>query len=581
MGPERTGSHPRAPGTALAAEVLLHLRAWHDRIALEESVTSAVSGVEVPDRSPLFAGLPDDLRAEMLAAAQPVKVEAGGWLFRQGDPGDVFYVVRTGRLELIVEAPPPALVVGLLGPGDVIGELALVTDAPRSASARAKRTSELLAVDRATFETLLRDNPAFARSLLQVVASKLRQTETLRPAARASVRVLCVASLTADIVATEVARVLARALGDGISTRIVETQGSERWHLIDQFEREVDLVLVPASGDAADLADCVNHADRVLVVARRGDPPRLDAVARLLGGCDLALVGRHGPVAPWLEALHCRAHHLLTTVDDGPAVGRLARRVTGRANGLVLSGGGARGFAHIGVVGELLGAGVEIDRVGGCSMGAFIGALVASGRPLDEIERVCRRELVELHPFRDYTLPRSSLIRGRRASAMLHRVFGGTCIEELACDYFAVSADLTTATLVVHRSGPIAVAVAASMAVPGLTPPVAIGGQLLVDGGVLDNLPVGVMADVGEGPVIGIDVMGRRLTTHRRPTLVEVLARATVLGSWRWVAANEARADATIRPELAGVGLLEFAKIETAIAAGRAAGRAALGSLQL
>ena len=205
----------------------------------------------------------------------------------------------------------------------------------------------------------------------------------------------------------------------------------------------------------------------------------------------------------------------------------------GRSPGVVLSGGGARGLAHIGVLDVLIDADVKVDRVGGTSIGALVGSLIASGREPRDVTRVCRAELVERHPFRDYTMPRTSLIRARRAAAMLERLFGDAHLEDLALDNFCVSADLSTAEIVVHRRGAVVDAVGASMSLPGLAPPVRRDGRLLVDGGVLNNLPVDVMAATGEGPVIAVDVMARLPvgSSGRLPSIIETLARASVLGA--------------------------------------------------
>ena len=122
-------------------------------------------------------------------------------------------------------------------------------------------------------------------------------------------------------------------------------------------------------------------------------------------------------------------------------------------------------------------------------MGALVGALFATGLGPDEIEAKLRAELVERNPMNDYTIPLAALVRGRKAEAMLLRLFGDLQIEELEREFFCVSSDLVTSELVVHRRGPLYEAVGASFCLPGIGPPVAAGDRLLVDGGVLDNLP--------------------------------------------------------------------------------------------
>ena len=186
-------------------------------------------------------------------------------------------------------------------------------------------------------------------------------------------------------------------------------------------------------------------------------------------------------------------------------------------------------------------AGVIVDRLGGTSMGALVGALAASGLSPHAVEATLRRELVERKPFADYGLPRVALIRAKRARSLLDRLFGTTAIEELSRDFFCMSADLVSARSIAHRRGSLVTAVGASMSLPGLAPPIRDGDRLLVDGGVLDNLPVEVMASTQEGPVIAVDVLARGLPGARRrsrstrgprlPSIVETLARSSTLAS--------------------------------------------------
>jgi NTE family protein len=312
-----------------------------------------------------------------------------------------------------------------------------------------------------------------------------------------------------------------------------------------------------------------------------------------LDHADLVFIGSSltsARMATARELLSPRAVHLLgegALLDAGAA--RIARRAAGRALGLVLSGGGARGLAHLGVLQVLDERGVQIDRTGGCSAGAVAAGLLAMGWPTDKMAEVLRAELVEHHPFTDFTVPRESLIRGRRAMAMLARIFGDTRIEELAVPFFAVSADLGSGDLVVHRDGLVRDAVAASMAIPGFAPPVRLGTRvevggvrterLLVDGGLLDNFPVDVMAGFREGPVIGVDVMRdypAEADGNEMRGIVATLARSMVLGGWHRAEANRDEADLLISPDVAAIGLFDFDRIDDAVAAGRAAATRAL-----
>ena len=142
--------------------------------------------------------------------------------------------------------------------------------------------------------------------------------------------------------------------------------------------------------------------------------------------------------------------------------------------------------------------------------GSVRGRLAALGQPPDMMLEVCTHELTRRRaPFNDYTFPRHALIRARRAASMLERVFGDVAIEQLAWPLYTVSADLLSSRMIVHRKGSLLEAVGASMAIPGLAPPVARRSELLVDGGVLNNLPIDVMVGDEPGPVAGVDVIRR------------------------------------------------------------------------
>jgi NTE family protein len=160
----------------------------------------------------------------------------------------------------------------------------------------------------------------------------------------------------------------------------------------------------------------------------------------------------------------------------------------------------------------------------------------------------------------------------------LRRYFGELQVEELPRPLFTVSADLVSTQTVVHRTGPLVEAVGASMSIPGLAPPRASGRRLLIDGGVLNNLPVDLMQESREG--LAIDVVRRRdldapSAARSLPPIMETMTRATVLGSAERSERNRALAALVISPDRYGVGLRDFGVLDEAIAIGRAAAEAA------
>jgi predicted acylesterase/phospholipase RssA len=263
--------------------------------------------------------------------------------------------------------------------------------------------------------------------------------------------------------------------------------------------------------------------------------------------------------------------------------------------GVVLSGGGARALAHIGVLEQLQNAGVVVDRVGGVSMGAFIGGLLACGHDSKAIDAYCYEEWVRRNPMNDYTLPRMALIKGQKARAMLERVYGDVQIEELDRSFYAASVDLKRSTLVIDRDGPLFLAVGSSMALPLIAPPQLRSERLLIDGSLLDNLPLAPMTAAGEGHVLAVDIKGgeerprtgattitdaaRRVAekkSMRVPSLPGTMYRIALLSSANTTEAARVHADFTIEVRVPSVGLFEFHQIDEARTIGQRAAEAAL-----
>jgi NTE family protein len=529
---------------------------------------------------PLFGGAVSDAIDELAAEVEPVRLLARAQLFAAGEPADQLFVVRSGRLEVVAEIDGEERVVRIVGPGAVLGELALLTHAPRSALVRAVRDSELLALDAERWETLLVSHPELGLAVARELARQLQASGgLLPPQASPALFALVARRPTADV-----DRLRARLREELAALTPLATVGGHDAHdaaeLVARLEAEKKVLLVATvDGDRAGWADfCLRQADRVVLVADDlAPPPGLDGRR-----CEVLFLGAPdaNAVSTWLDALSPRTHHIVREKAFNGDVARAVRRLTGRAVGLVLSGGGARGYAHVGAYHALTRAGIEIDRVGGCSIGAFLGALIATGRTPAEIDEICRRELVARSPFNDYTVPKVALIRARKAARMLERLFGDVSHEQLARPLFTVSADLVTSELVVHRRGRVMETVGASMSIPGIAPPFSGWGRLLVDGGVLNNLPVDAMAEADEGPIIAVDVM-RRLRVGDEgepaaPTIMETLARATVLGSVERAEGNRRLADVVVVPDVQDVGLRAWRRYDAVVEAGRRAAEEAL-----
>jgi NTE family protein len=183
----------------------------------------------------------------------------------------------------------------------------------------------------------------------------------------------------------------------------------------------------------------------------------------------------------------------------------------------------------------------------------------------------------------DYTFPFVALTRGRKVSRLLHREYGDVLIEDLQRPYFCVSANLTTGRALEHRDGRLADALRASVAIPGVMPPVYRGTDVLVDGAAINNLPVDIMQSHAPGLVIGCDVGADRFALgrhgRRRINIFQILMHSGMINSASSAAAQRELADVLLKPPLGNVDLLNWRAFDRVIQAGYDYARTALESL--
>ncbi len=564
------------------------------------------------------------------AEAEWVHLRSGEILFEQGTPGDTFYVVASGRLAAILEDEDDQRQLGSeIGRGECIGEMAVLSGEPRSATVRAVRDSRLVAFPAERCPYLCSHFPQLVLRVLRILADRLARSTTgqLPAATVGSARTVAIVPATGGARTGELTRRLIEALSrygetrhlsrrrlDAFGPRVRADEPDDdlvRLRLLpwldDQELRFRFLVFEAEPESTVWTRLCLRQADQILVVADAGTPPESGFWQRVLGGrpVDVGMTSRatlvlvHDDGRRWprdtrrqLDAFALERHFHLRR-DRPEDLGRLARYLAGRAVGLALGGGGARGFAHIGVLRALEEAGVAVDMIGGTSMGALIATQFAMLGDPEALVEINRRAFLAGKPHRDFTLPIFGLLSGRRAERLMDELFRGRDLEDLWLNCFAVSANLTKARQVIHRGGPVSAAVRASMAVPGIVVPALHGDDLLVDGGVLNNLPGDVMQGLCGGRVILVDVSpgsdltfkapGGRLPSAwqvarnrldpfaegvEAPSLLEILTRASSLTSIRSAELAKSRADLYLKPPIERFGMFEVSAIETIIDTG-------------
>jgi NTE family protein len=272
------------------------------------------------------------------------------------------------------------------------------------------------------------------------------------------------------------------------------------------------------------------------------------------------------------------------------------RNLTGTELALVLSGGGARGMAHIGVIRALGEANVPIDLIGGTSFGSLVAAWHSIGLDWEGMRDVANHYLVALGQPIDVTVPMAALTSSKKVSDRIRGSIGRVSIEDLWRPAFAVSANLTRGEVEVHQRGPLWKAVRASIAIPGVFAPVrSETGDVLVDGGIMDNLPIATMRRLQDGgPLVAVDLRaevsmpaddlpthghlpGLRLlwqrlnpfaTNPRAPSIADILLRATETGSVLNARAQLPLADYLLHPDVGDFGLLQWNGLDALIEIG-------------
>jgi NTE family protein len=551
---------------------------------------------------PILADIDDEHLDRLRCAVDRQHVPASEWLFRMGDPSDAIYVIDSGRFTAV---GADGYEIREMASGDSIGELGVIAGAARSAGVRALRDSVVWRIAADTFTEVLATTPQLQSVMLRAMARMLRESRSATISRRP--RVVGVLS-AGDAAAVPIADAIATRLGPHGKTAViappVDTTAAVRNYgelveafseTLDRAERSNDWVLVVADRDSGDLwrRYVAAQSDRLAVLADQPHPA--EAVDRLGVQGPVHLITMGEPDPSWWDLLQPVSHHPAN--DDG--FGALARRIAGRSLGLVMAGGGARGLAHFGVYEELTRAGVVLDRFGGTSVGAIAAAGFALG--MDAPEAIdAAREIARSNPIGDYTIPAVALMRGGRVASLVEKFLGSTLIEHLPKEFFCVSADMITGDQIIHRRGPLSVAVRASISIPGLMPPVQHGKQILVDGGMLNNLPADVMCADPDGEVICVDLRRKYVpskgfgllppiiqppgfvrwlltgTDVALPPLQETLLRAFDLAASRGNLREHPRVAAVIQPDVSEIGPLDFKKIDAALDAGRIATRAAL-----
>jgi predicted acylesterase/phospholipase RssA len=572
----------------------------------------------------LLADAPAEVIESLRGRVRWHHLPGGRNLMREGDQPLGVYVLDRGRLRATrTQSDGATKILGDIIPGEVVGELSILMQRRRTASVRALRDSRLIFLPSPVVLKLFKETP---EAVMSVVRDAVRRAEAKDGVdGRPPLRTVAVIPAGEGAHLRGFSKDLAQALRRfgpvshlALRDRRVLGKDPDESALVDwlhQQEEEHRFVVFEAEPEICPWTRrCLRQADRILMVGSSTGSNTLNAVEQWLdseqaprGLAERSLVLLHENEPPfrhtaqWLDRRQLTGHfHVRRRHPDD--FERVARLLTGEATALVLSGGGARGMAHIGVIAGLLEAKVTIDAIAGTSMGAVIAAWFAEGHPPDAMVELAREFFVRRKPMKEYTLPLVSLVSGQRVDQGLQANFGNRRIEDMLLTFLCTSSNLSDAERLIHDRGLIWRTLRASLAIPGVLPPMPWNGDLLVDGGVLNNLPADALAARFNGPIIACDVgqdrplhvpeeletlpsgassLWQRMGLSRDPKLpnmIDLLYRSAILGSARRTAKMQFVADRVIRPAVSHIDTLDFDRLDEAVALGQVAAQKAFNS---
>lgn len=473
----------------------------------------------------LFKKLKKSAIKDLASSMTFVSLGGGEVIIRQGELDATLYILYHGRLRVFVKPEGPqssqeTTFIAEISAGQIVGEIAFLTNRPRTGTVRAIRDSLLLKLDKERFKQFEKYHPEevieMAKTALKRLANKPRPTTAgenivsiaIAPAGDSDHRFFIrrFADELNKIKPTLLVNpeLCNKHFGKNIAqTQLLESDHSKIIAWLQSLEDQYGYIVYETDRQMTPWTHrCLRQADRLLFVAEENIHPALNSIELTLFSDssenliynEIVILHPDGKeisgTNEWLKIRRVSGHHHLRIPEEEDWA-RLVRFLTGRAFGVVLNGGGARGYAHLGVLKALHELNIPVDFVGGTSMGAIIGAVYA---------RFGLKKAVSLGRYfsdnfrNDYTFPFIALLKGKFITHFYKKTFEDVCIEDTSTPFFCVSTNLTKGKLEIHDQGPLWFAIRASTSIPAVFPPIYdINGDMLIDGGVINNMPVDIM----------------------------------------------------------------------------------------
>lgn len=590
----------------------------------------------------IFGDFSEDIFTDLESKLKWIDIKAGNTLFHQGDVGDSLYFVLKGRLKALVKTDNGELKpIGDIIRGESVGEMAILTGEKRMATITAVRDSLLVQLTQSDFEAVVKVHPQLSTVMTKNIVNRLNNAQNPRKPIKKPVNI-CFLPITEGVDLKKVSEQLHSDLmqkGKTLlldSDRITAVYQTDYFSLadghykvidqqltswLDEQESQHDLMLYVADAIETEWTQrCIREADEIYLVADAKLPPSVSSIEKnLLSNQQTAtapvnLILLHSPTTQcpsgtdkWLAQRNLKAHYHIRP-EQPKDIARLARIISRTAIGLVLAGGGAKGFSHLGVYKALQEAGVPIDFIGGTSAGALAGMFIAFDLMPEKAVQIGRKAALT-NPTNDYNFfPFISVIKGKRLEKAIHQIILESVgfdinMEDTWLPFFVVACNYTQATEVVYTRGRLFDCIRASISIPGAFPPVVREGHLMIDGGTFNNFPTDIMSRMGISKIIGVDLSRDKIhkleiaamptgwellrdkfrpkhkKKYRLPSLMSILLNTTVLYSSSRQKEAKAFTDLLLNPNVSKYGLLDWAAFDKILAEGYEHTKTVLGAL--
>jgi NTE family protein len=472
----------------------------------------------------MFSGLDQVALQDIYHCLTPHQVRPGDILCRAQEAATSLFILQHGLAEVVLGAPDndaAARPVARLRRGDVIGELALLTSEPRSATVVARLPTTVLELKRADFLTLLDRYPCILEKLARIIGHRMVQRNAIDRQGHRGEAVAVIAGRNATALAEQVVTATQAASPHLLQTCAISLPGvtapSQAWLSVSALCGQLDalllahkLVLVSIGLEHDELPILLGEMDRVLLLGDASDARQL--MARLDTNDPRVEVAVVGAEAAGMVPGSLAGFRVVRAVHPGCRgdVAWLGRHLSRTKLGLALGAGGAKGYAHIGVLQVLQAAGYTVDYVAGSSIGAWIGCWLAKGLSPAELETTLHTHFTPEAVEAMFRKGIHGTPSGVEVMTRLGQETTGACtFAELSLPLTVMTADLHTRRPAPLRTGPVWPTLVAAMTVPGLYPPYTCGEQQLMDAVSLVPVPTQAVVEAGADITMAVNLISR------------------------------------------------------------------------